>query len=85
MSFEEDESYLFGESSEGEGGEESSSSTAKTSESFPAEALEVSVELADLWNSVLEGKISIEEFKQTLAALQSTVDVGRRRRRRRKG
>jgi len=88
MSFEEDESFLFGEETGGGEAplatEEEVSSTSRVSESFPVEAFEISVELADLWNSAIEGKISIDEFKETLQALQSTIEVGRRRRRRRR-
>ena len=84
MSFEEEEPYLFGESEEGgtETLEETGTKSTAT-EKFPLEAYEITVELADLWDSAVEGKVSVEELKETLAALQSLILTPKRRRRRR--
>jgi hypothetical protein len=92
MSFEGEEDFLFGES-ESESAEvpmateeevASASTTTRSSESFPIEAFEVSIEMADLWNSAIEGKIPVDELIETKQALQATVEVSKRRRRRRR-
>ncbi|ABU82110.1 RNA polymerase subunit Rpo13 [Ignicoccus hospitalis] len=85
MSYEE-EPFLFGESETTEEAplvEEEEGTKAPTTERFPLEAYEISVELADLWDGAIEGKVSLEELKETMQALQSLVSTGRRRRRRR--
>ena len=84
MSFEEEEPYLFGEGEEGEaGGAEEGGSKPATTEKFPLEAYEITVQLADLWDKAVEGKVSVEELKETLISLQSLVLTSKRRRRRR--
>ncbi len=60
--------------------EEEEASTA----TFPVEGLEVTVQMLDLWNEVLKGNISIEEFKETMEALQNLASSGSKRRRRRR-
>ncbi len=64
---------------EGETEEEEASAT-----SFPVEGLEVTVQMLDLWNEVLKGNISIEEFKETMEALQNLASSGTKRRKRRR-
>ena len=56
----------------------------ETLTSFPVEGLEVTVQMLDLWNEVLRGNISLEEFKETMKALQSLATPKTRRRRRRR-
>ena len=40
--------------------------------------------MLDLWNEVLKGNISLEEFKETMQALQNLATPKTRRRRRRR-
>ena len=67
-----------------EGTEETEEEGESATTAFPVEGLEVTVQMLDLWNEVLKGNISIEEFKETMEALQNLASSGSKRRRRRR-
>jgi hypothetical protein len=85
MSADEEFTEAFEESFEGSAGESTEGETSsESSTNVVLDALEVTLQMVDLWDSVLEGKIPLDEFVQTMNALQSAVSSTRGRRRRRR-
>lgn len=73
------EEELFETSEVSEESEESSATS-----SIQIQSLRISLAASDLWEELLQGKISLDEFKELIDELQKgMIEVKKRRRRRR--
>ncbi|UXD22524.1 hypothetical protein IPA_05815 [Ignicoccus pacificus DSM 13166] len=58
-------------------------SSSSGSSALQVQAIKVTLELSELWEELVEGKISLEEFKELKEQLQSGLEETKKRRRRR--
>lgn len=62
---------------------ETSESDASAGATLQIQPLKISLAISELWDELLEGKISLEEFEELKRELQEGMVEGRKRRKRR--